>query len=87
METNYTIQGTGNGEMMRKIGNGSETFLWYDNCVSNVSLLASSGLHGPPNQSINWRYQKYSRMGSGSLRSQNCNSSGMKSCRLRLTWD
>ena len=33
--------------MIKKIGNGSDTYLWYDNWLDNNSLLAMPGLQSP----------------------------------------
>jgi len=34
--------------MIKKIGNGADTFLWYDNWIKNCSFHTMSGLQLPP---------------------------------------
>jgi len=41
-------------KMVKRIGSGVDTYLWYDNWIRNISLLDISGRQQPPLSSQNW---------------------------------
>jgi len=54
--------------MVKKIGNGIDTSLWYDNWPNNSSLLAMSGLQHPPAFSKNWTVSEILEDGEWSMK-------------------
>ena len=54
--------------MIKRIGDGSHTSLWYENWVSNNTLLTMTLLRSPPEDSKQWKVSDILEKGNWKMR-------------------